>query len=61
MADKKNDYVYEYNPTRMPLWVWAIILFLLFYLFAFGIYLAAKGSNVQSSARGMPLFPDLAY
>ncbi len=43
--DQSNNYVYAYTPSRIPLWVWAIVLFLLFYLFVFGIYFAVRATN----------------
>ena len=45
----KNKYVFPYNPSSIPLWVWGILLGMLFFLFVIGIYYATKGNVVGPS------------
>jgi len=58
MSDKPNDqnkpqYVYPFDPTGLPVWVWGLLLGLLFLLFVIGVYYASKGPGPgpQISAR----------
>jgi len=55
--NKRNQFVFGYDPSEIPLWVWAIVLGLIFLLFVVGIYYASRGaaSGPQISTRQVEL------
>jgi len=38
MADKEENYVYSYSPSKIPLFLWVGMMVILFTLFFFAIY-----------------------
>ena len=46
---KNQNFVYSYDPTNFPIWVWAIMLGLLFLIFVLGIYYSSRGISQGSS------------
>lgn len=49
VAEEKpqSNFVYSYDPVKFPIWVWALLLSVLFFVFVSGVYYSSRGISVS--------------